>query len=89
MDSKDTFLFTIQLPASKIWSGQVHSVHSKNEEGEFTIFPDHANFLTPIVNEKLVVTYADGEEKTYSFEHSVLFVKDGEAVLYVNDFIDD
>ena len=89
MTTKDTFMFTIQLPASKIWSGQVYSVHSKNEEGEFTIFPDHANFLTPIVKEKVIVVYADGEEKIYNFEYSVLFVKEGEAVLYVNDFIDD
>ncbi len=86
---KNTFMFTIQLPASKIWSGEVYSVHSKNEEGEFTIFPDHANFLTPIVEEKVVVTFADGSEKSYSFQHSVLFVKDGEAFLYVNDFVDE
>lgn len=87
-DTLDTFMFTIQSPANIIWSGQVYSVHSKNEEGEFTIFPDHANFLSPIVKEAVIVTFGDGTERNYNFNHSVLYVRDGEAILYVNDFVD-
>ncbi len=76
---------SIQAPAGVIWEGEIRSLRSHNQEGPFTILPDHANFMTPLHQAELIVTFADGVERSYTYEESVLFLEDNHIRLYVHE----
>ena len=86
MAASDTTLqLTIQAPAAIVWQGEVRSVESQNREGAFTILPDHANFMTPLNTSDIIVTFADGTQTVYTYEHAVLFLKNNQIMLYVHE----
>ena len=84
-NTSDTIFMTIQAPSAVVWQGEVRSVESANSEGQFTILPDHANFMTPLESTDIIVTFADSSERVYRYEHAVLFLENNRLTLYVHD----
>jgi F0F1-type ATP synthase epsilon subunit len=65
-----------------VWEGDAASVSSKNADGPFDVLPMHANFLTLIREEPIVIRCADGSQETYNFNQAVMYVKDDEVKIY-------
>jgi len=67
-----------------LWEGEARSVSSSNAEGPFDILPMHANYITLINDDPIVVIEEDGAKKTYNFRHSVIYVHDNNVKIYAD-----
>ena len=83
--SQQKLTLVVQTPTGIVWEGEVQSVISHNQEGEFMILPDHANFMTPLHREDVRVVFADGAERIFHYDEAVLFVEDNQIRMYVHD----
>lgn len=75
-------------PEAVVWEGDAVSITSKNSEGLFDIFPDHARFMTLLEDVDLVAHLPDGDEKTFHLDKAVLLFEDGVAKVYLHTHID-
>lgn len=85
MATESIMTLVIQTPEGVVWQGEVSAISAKNKDGPFTIWPDHANFITPLHAEPVEVTYPDGTTQTYTYEEAVLFLQDNLVKLYVQE----
>ncbi len=63
----DSFTLTVMGPQAVLWSGAVAVLEGENGDGPFSIFPDHARFMTIINAKPLLATLPDGEVKEFTF----------------------
>lgn len=73
----------INTPEKLLWEGEARSVSSKNADGPFDILPMHANFITIVENEKILVR-TPTEIKDFSFAHSVIYTHANSVYVYTN-----
>lgn len=78
----DTFTLTVMGPQAVLWSGPVSVLEGENSEGSFSIFPDHARFMTVVMAKPLLATLPDGSVKEFTFPLAVLFFADSDAKVY-------
>jgi len=72
----------INSPEKIIWEGEADSISSKNNEGNFDILPYHANFVTFIEKNPIVVR-TGSETKEYSFKSSVIYASLNKVYIYI------
>lgn len=60
-------------PKEILFSGEAHSVSSKNSKGRFDILPFHANFLTFIENQSITVKTLDNKTKEFKFPFAIIY----------------
>jgi F0F1-type ATP synthase epsilon subunit len=72
------------LPVSKevFFEGEAESVSSENQLGKFDVLPQHANFISLIFNEVIIVT-PKKEKIVYHFEKGVLTVRKNEVRIFL------
>lgn len=78
---KEKLKVIINSPNKLIWDGVATSVSSKNSSGPFDILPEHANFITMIQNEPIVVKFLD-KEYVFTYKNAVLSVYNGVVTIY-------
>lgn len=71
--SRDLLHVSIKTPESLVWEGDAESVSSKNARGPFDILPLHANFISLIDHEPIVIR-SGGKKQVFTFPISVLYV---------------
>lgn len=71
--SRDVLHVSIKTSESLVWEGEAESVSSKNACGPFDILPLHANFISLIDHEPIVVR-SGGREEVFTFPISVIHV---------------
>lgn len=65
-----------------LFEGSVFSITSKNSLGEFSILPQHANFIS-LVNDSLVLNKDTPNEREFEIERGLITVEAGNALIYV------
>ena len=75
----------IRSPVEVVWEGEVSAVEAENADGPFTIWPDHANFMTPLRDTDIIATFPDGGDCAFALEDAVLFLEDNTVKVYVHD----
>lgn len=88
MDNKpanyqDFIVAKVITPDKILFQGNALAISSKNQKGDFDIIPDHANFIT-VVMEKLVIVAADGSQKEYNFSTGIIHLYQGIAQIYLD-----
>ncbi len=78
---KEKLKVIINSPNKLIWSGVATSVSSKNSAGPFDVLPEHANFITMIQNDPIVVRFLD-KEHVFTYKNAVLSVYNGIVTIY-------
>ena len=78
----EEFSVTITNAEERIWEGVAYSVSSKNSAGQFDILPGHANFVTMVKNEPIVIRNRVKEDQTFIYKTAVLTVKDNKVKIY-------
>lgn len=78
----DTFTVIISAPDKIIFSGEAEQLDAVNSTGPFTIWADHARFLTVLASEPVRIVDSDRKETTFTFTNAVLFFKDDTAHIY-------
>lgn len=83
----DNIKIKITSPEEVIWEGKAEALSSKNSQGPFDILPGHANFITLIKNETIVVRKKAKDIK-FKFERSVLFNRNNEVIIYITPYME-
>jgi F-type H+-transporting ATPase subunit epsilon len=78
-----SLIVKIVTPAGVIWEGTAESVSSHNSSGDFDVLPDHANMVTLIEKEPIILLTA-GKEQRFEFEKAVLSVRDNRVAVYAD-----
>ncbi len=78
---KEKFKVSINSPNELVWDGVATSVSSKNSAGPFDILPEHANFITMIQGDTIVVRFLD-KEHIFNYKNAVLSVYNGNVTIY-------
>lgn len=76
-------IVSIRSTDELIWEGSAQSVSSKNSSGKFDVLPGHANFITIVEGDPIVVD--DGQKKKeYKYSKAVLYVKRDTVKIYAD-----
>ena len=78
----EEFVVKITNAEELLWEGVAQSVSSKNSTGKFDILPRHANFVTMIKNEPIVIKARMKEDQIFTYKTAVLTVKDNKVEIY-------
>jgi len=71
----------INSPTKIIWEGKVKSISSKNSQGAFDILSQHANFISALVDQEIVLD--TGKEKLkYHFDNSLIYAHNNFVSIY-------
>jgi len=66
-----------------LWEGEADSVSSKNTQGSFDILPKHANFVTIVRKNPIIIRKKDFE-RSFSFDVAVIHTHDSIVRVYGN-----
>ncbi len=71
----------VMNPNKVLWEGEAKSVSSKNNFGPFDLLPEHANFITLIKKEKVVVRTSI-EVKDFYFDNAVIYIHKNQVLIF-------
>ena len=74
----------IDSPDKVIWEGEARSVSSANTEGPFDILPRHANFISLIEDQSIIIRTTKGEKLKFDLPRSVIFNHDNTVAIYTH-----
>lgn len=69
-------------PQQLILDTEAESVSSKNPDGNFDILPQHANFLTVVDKQPIVVRIKDQKPLTFNFPLAIIYATDNIVTVY-------
>lgn len=69
-------------PHELLLDSQASSVSSKNSRGSFDILPQHANFLTVVENQPIVVRIPNQKPLNYKFPIAIIMVAENKVNIY-------
>jgi len=79
--SEELLSVQIMNPNEVLWEGEARSVSSKNNYGPFDLLPEHANFVTLVKKDPIIVRGVD-EEKTFTFDSAVIHIHDNKVLIF-------
>jgi F0F1-type ATP synthase epsilon subunit len=81
----DKITVKIASPEEILWQGEAFSVSSKNSQGNFDILPHHANFITIIENQPVVVR-DDEQQKLFEkkFRRALIYNHENKVSVYAH-----
>lgn len=75
---------SITSPKLELYKGEASSVSSTNSLGKFDILPEHANFVTLIEKNPIIIRPPKGKPLTFSFALAVLAVNKNQVSIYTD-----
>jgi len=82
---KDKLHVRIISPQQLILETDASSVSSKNSQGKFDILPLHANFITMIEGEPIIVRPINQKPLTFNFPFSIILNTGNAVNIYTYD----
>lgn len=80
----DLLKIKILSPNDVIFQGQARSVSSKNSFGNFDILPYHANFITMVQKEPIIVRDEKNKPVKYDFPLAIIYSANNEVKVYTD-----
>lgn len=77
-----TFDLRIISPKQIIYQGAVLSVSSKNSAGNFDILAEHANFITLIENNPIIIRPVGKQPIVFNFALAIIFTSQNKVNIY-------
>ncbi len=69
-------------PRELILDTQAQAVSSKNRQGPFDVLPQHANFITLIENQPIVVKVTGQKPQVFKFPLAIIYVTENKVNIY-------
>lgn len=69
-------------PQQLVFDAEASSVSSKNTQGSFDILPLHANFITIVENEPIVVRAPNQKPVTFKFPLAIILATENKVNIY-------
>ena len=71
-------------PRETIFNGEILTISSVNSAGKFDILPEHANFITIIEKNPIIVQQIDKSYNKYEFHEAIIYAKDDQVLIYAD-----
>lgn len=71
-------------PKKEIFSGKALSISSKNSAGNFDILPSHANFITLIKNNPIIVRITSSKKIEINPCFAILYCEKNKVIIFVD-----
>lgn len=81
--SRDLLSLTVRSRDKILFQGEVKAVSSENEAGVFDVLPQHANFIS-IIKNNLVILEPNSQKRTFELKIGLLKVWENEAYVYLD-----
>jgi len=82
MNSNPTLHVRIISPQQLILDTEAQSVSSKNSQGPFDVLPQHANFITVVENQPIVVRIPRQKPLIFKFPIAIIYVTENKVNIY-------
>lgn len=69
-------------PSQLLFSGPAHSVSSINSAGKFDILPEHANFITIVENQTIIIRLSQDKQLTFKFPIAIIYNSGNQVRVY-------
>ncbi len=69
-------------PQEILFQGPVLSVSSKNSAGNFDFLPEHANLITIIENNPIILRKQNKEKITFKFPLAIIYITNDKVSIY-------
>ncbi len=80
--SEQTLHVRIISPQKLIFDSQASSVSSKNVQGSFDILPAHANFITIVENQPIVIGIKGQKSMIFKFPLAIILTTENKVNIY-------
>lgn len=80
----DLLKIKILSPNEVIYQGQIRSLSSKNSFGNFDILPFHANFITLVQKEPIILRDEKNKSLKYEFPIAIVYAANNEVKVYTD-----
>ena len=70
-------------PQQVILNTDAYAVSSKNLQGDFDILPQHANFITLIENQPIVIRVSKQKRFSFAFPLAIIWVVENQINIYI------
>ncbi len=81
---KKTLEVKVISPKKEIFDGKALSVSSKNSSGNFDILPYHANFITLVKNEPIIIRVSPSRKIEIVPHLAILHCSENKVTIYVD-----
>ncbi len=78
----DIKLFWLPIIKEVFYQGKARAISSQNKLGEFSILPEHTNFITMIFNSLSIIT-PEKKKITYQFKRGVLEISEDKVNIFL------
>lgn len=77
-------LFNLKVisPQDTLFEGKAASLSSKNSSGNFDILAEHADFITIIENQPIVIRTEDKKKQTLQFDLAIIYTTKNNVIVY-------
>ncbi len=72
----------VMSPQETFFEGQAQSVSSVNSSGPFDVIPEHANFITIIENQDIIVIKPDHQALKFHFTQAIIYNVENKVTIY-------
>lgn len=73
---------TVITPRRTLYQGEALAVSSTNSRGKFDILPEHANFITLIENQPIIIQKKDKQTMTFKFLQAIIYVAKNQISIF-------
>lgn len=80
----ETLQVRIVAPKQILFSEQALSVSSTNSAGKFDILPEHANFVTLVEKNSIVITKTNKEAVKFQFPLAIIYAGHNKVNIYTD-----
>lgn len=74
----------VQTPQEVLFEGKALAVSSKNTEGKFDILPQHANFITLIEKNPIVLLTENKQKIKFEVSQAIIYHLQNQVAIYID-----
>ena len=78
---KDLLKVTVLSPREVLFEGEAKAISSKNSQGKFDILFSHANFITLVENQPVIILKADDSKSEFNFKQAIIYNSQNEVLV--------
>lgn len=78
----NTFSLVVRDRENVVYEGRVASLTSINEDGQFDVLPNHANFIS-IITDRLIIRDDKKNEHDIKIDNGILRIKNSDVQIFL------
>lgn len=80
----ETLIVKIMSPREVLFDGPALAVSSENSQGKFDIIPEHANYITIVEKNPIVILKPDKTQQSFTFAQAIIYHLKNKVSIYAD-----